>query len=393
MTSSDLPFFLPKIKLDGHMICCKAHREVALQDCEEEPFSWKTLAWAIQNHVDPKCIERYLESYDQSVVDIRLCATWSASEGGDAFPILFFAAERNSPEIVEMLCERGALVNDRAEISGLPLLAYTIMSAEYEFSDTTDTLVALLEMGADPNDIPRDMWCDYVASPQSDRPEDEDSQPEDYNAEWCTAEIRDALCRTLNLMQRCFLCKAGQTEQPTSRKARVAKAHNMGPLFKLPYRIIGQQLAIGHVEDAISSHFLYNTAQPLVLLFTGPSGHGKTKLAISLADLLSSPFLTVNCSTLNHSTDILGTYTMFDGWAQVSPLSAHLAQHAGQRNVIFLDALEKTTEDVRQLMLQLFERKYTDRLHNMSLDCSKCIWVLAANLGEPAIAKFWDDHL
>lgn len=81
--------------------------------------------------MDPKCIERYLESYDQSLIHEELLGTTTsrASEDNDTFPILFFAAERNSPEILNMLCERGADVDGRAEPSGLPLLAYTILSS------------------------------------------------------------------------------------------------------------------------------------------------------------------------------------------------------------------------------------------------------------------------
>lgn len=342
--------------------------------------------------MDPKCIERYLESYDQSVIENKLlCAISSTSEDRDAFPILYFAAERNSPELVRMLCQRGADPDGRAEPSGLPLLAYTIMSAEYNLSDTTDTVIALLAMGAIPTGIPRDMWCDYVASPKNAN----SSEPQgiDGNVEWCKTEIRDALCRTLNLMQRYFLWKAEKIERPTPRKKQVAHAHMTIPLFELPYRIIGQRFATKQVEEAVGSHFLFNTTQPLVLLFTGPSGHGKTELASSLGGLLSLPFLTVNCAVLRHSTDILGTHAGYEGWDQGSPLSVHLAQHAGRRNVVFLDEFDKTTGDVRQSMLLLFEGKHTDRRNNESLDCSKTIWVLAANLGELAISKFWDDHL
>lgn len=355
-------------------------------------FRLKRLAWAIQNHVDAKCIERYLGVCDRSGVQARLLdPILLTSEGGARYPILFFAAERNSPEIVHMLCKRGATADFRAEPSGIPLLAYTIMSAEYSLSDTTDTLVALLAMGANPSDVPRDLWCDYVTSPKNDSRND--SQAGDASTRWCTAEIRGVLCRTLNLMQRYFLFKAKHIERPTPRKTQVAQVHKTTTLFELPYRIIGQRWATEQVEESIGSYYLFNTAQPLVLLFTGPSGHGKTELASSLGNLLSVPFLAVDCSVLHHSTDLLGPHSGYEGWAKGSPLSAHLAEHAGQRNVVFLDEFDKTTEDVRQSMLLLFEGKYTDRLQNKPLDCSKIIWVLATNLGELAIKKFWDDHL
>ena len=66
--------------------------------------------------MDVKCIERYLENFDQSHIQGKLLDTIvSTSKGGARFPILFFAAERNSPEIVIMLCQRGADIDRRLE--------------------------------------------------------------------------------------------------------------------------------------------------------------------------------------------------------------------------------------------------------------------------------------
>lgn len=315
----------------------------------------------------------------------------STTEDEATFPILFFAAERNSPQIVNMLCQRGATVDGRAQPSGIPLLAYTIMCAEYNLSDTTDTLVALLAMGANPNDIPWDMWWNYAKSPKNDGPNDPHTV--DIITPWCTLEIRDALCRTLSLVQRYFLFKAGHIERPTPRKKQLAQAHKTTPLFELPYRIIGQRWATGQVEESICNHYLFNNDQPLVLLFAGPRGHGSSELASSLGHLLSLPFLAMNCSVLHKSTDLLGTYPGYEGWEQGSSLSAHLAQYAGQRNVVFLDEFDKTSEEVRQSLLQLFKGKYIDRRNKKPLGCSKIIWVLATSLGEPAISKFWNDYL
>ena len=176
----------------------------------------------IQSHVDPKGIERYLESYDQSLIHEELlgATTSQASEEKDTFPILFFAAERNSPEILNVLCERGADVDGRAEPSGLPLLAYTILSAERNLSDTTNTLIALLAMGANSSDVPRDMWSDYDARPKNAGPKE--SQAKDASTEWCTAEIRDQLVRTLTSLP---LASSGMTISKTEAKNSRGK-HN-----------------------------------------------------------------------------------------------------------------------------------------------------------------------
>ncbi|KAI4196158.1 MAG: hypothetical protein LQ350_006742 [Teloschistes chrysophthalmus] len=44
----------------------------------------------------------------------------------------------------------------------LPLLAYCVISAEYEVTDSNDCLSALLAMGTSPYDIPQDMWYEYI---------------------------------------------------------------------------------------------------------------------------------------------------------------------------------------------------------------------------------------
>ena len=214
-------------------------------------FSLKNLAWAVQSHVDAKCIERYLEGFNRSQIQEQLLDPISSTSNlGNRFPIMFFAAERNSPELMAMLCEKGADVDCRAEPSGIPLLAYTIMSADYHLHDTTNTLIALLAMGANPSNIPRDMWYDYTTSAKNDNPKD--WQADDPSTRWCTAELRGALSRTLNLMQRYFLWKADYIERPTPRKMQVAQAHKTTPLFELPYRIIGQRGRLNKSKKALA---------------------------------------------------------------------------------------------------------------------------------------------
>ena len=64
---------------------------------------------------------------------------------------------------------------------------------------------------------------------------------------WCTTEIREARCKTFNLLQRYSLWKAAQIERPTVREIQVAKAHKIMPLFETPYHIFGQQQATTEV--------------------------------------------------------------------------------------------------------------------------------------------------
>lgn len=293
-----------------------------------------------------------------------------------------------------MLCKAGADTNLHNYSFllpwGVPVLAYTIISAEYNLSDTTDTVLALLAMGADPRDVPKDMWQDYIKAPRQDTP----TMLVDGFNQWCTDEIRTALCRNLNLLQRYALWKAGNADRTTPRMLQCAAAWGMTPLFEVPYHIIGQHHSTQLVRQSILSHRLFDSATPLVFLFTGPSGHGKTELARRMGNLLSLDILSVDCTEMKYETDVFGPKAPYHGCEVGTPLNNHLAKWTGQRAVVFLDEYDKTTDDVRKSMLLLFENgDYKDRRNHKQLDCSKIVWVLAANFGVEIISKFWTDHL
>lgn len=154
------------------------------------------------------------------------------------------------PEIVSILCHAGAKPNQSislygSAIFGLPLLPYTILSIEYKLADTTETVVALLAMGASPYDVPKDMWQDYLKAPTKDKPKQLEAC--DMHETWCTTDIRGALCKTFNLLQRYFLWKAAQIARATVREIHIAEANKIMSLFETPYFIFGQQLATTQV--------------------------------------------------------------------------------------------------------------------------------------------------
>ena len=121
--------------------------------------------------MDPKAIETDLNTHEASKVKHDLCCWVQLQLGsqGCQYPILYFAVERNSPQIIRMLCKAGADPSLRVFSSdasaGFPVLSYAILSAEYTLSDTTDTVMALLSGGANPHDVPQDLWQDYIKAP------------------------------------------------------------------------------------------------------------------------------------------------------------------------------------------------------------------------------------
>lgn len=171
--STTLPFFPPKIKIETPESCCSAVVEDATLDhrADHHAFAVKTIAWAIQNQLSTKCIERYISKFAQSLVTYQIRLPVYAGFGVPTCSILFFAIEQNSPELIRLLCKAGASIGQRATPSGMPPLAYAVLSAEYSLFDTTDVLITLLAIGADPKDIPEDMWQAPLKSPVKEIPD------------------------------------------------------------------------------------------------------------------------------------------------------------------------------------------------------------------------------
>ncbi|MGI4852088.1 MAG: hypothetical protein ACRYGR_09130 [Janthinobacterium lividum] len=52
---------------------------------------------------------------------------------------------------------------------------------------------------------------------------------------------------------------------------------------------------------------------PLSLMFNGPSGHGKTELAMNLAELLQIDRKVIDCAQIQRGSELLGGTLGYDG--------------------------------------------------------------------------------
>lgn len=393
-----MPISIPQLDdIDAERLdsCCYITQAESFLDHAKDfhIFSLERLAWAMQHQAGAASIERYLNSFDPARVKSQLSSTLIKCTSAEVFPVLFFAVEQNSPEIVRVLCKAGADPSKNSEPAGLPLLAYTILSAEHDLSDTTDTLIALLAERANPNQLPGSLWKAPLKAPRADVPTASEVGYFNFRS-WCTPELRKALARNLTLMQRYSLWRADHLASSTPRMVQIATAFSILPLLETPYHIIGQTPAIKQVIDAVASHYMFDSGFPLVMLFTGASGHGKTEVAKRMGSLLSLDIHIVDCTEMRYETDIFGPKAPYVGHKEGSMLNNFLAEHSGQRAVVFLDEFEKTTADVHKAMLLPFESgMYQDRRNGTKLDCTKTIWILAANLGEQLIQKFWSTSM
>lgn len=387
------PFILSEVMPPTVNACCFIeHGEEILDHAREcHDFDVQMVVFAIQRGLEINSIQRYISAFPEATVRLAFAQeSVNSSHVGPWHPTLFYSIERKSPQLLRMLCEAGADPNCRSYPSRLTLLCYIVMSAEYELVDMTDCLVAALAMGADPEGIPRDMWVDYLKSPARQAPKQRSSPTDKVLYQ---KEVRDALCRNLTLMQRYYLYKASIIGKPTPRMLQVASAFDFLPLFEAPYHIIGQGQATEHVLRSLVSHYVYDADKPLVLALTGMSGHGKTELAKQMGGLLSLPLHRVDMTEMRYETDLFGPKKPYVGHETGSSLNNFLAEQTGRRCVIFLDEFDKTTGNVRQSMLLLLESGlYQDRRTGKSLDCTKILWIMAANLGDSVIQDWWDEN-
>ena len=321
---------------------------------------------------------------------------------------MFSVVQNNSADTTRLLIENGGDPNVRAEHSDIPLLTLAVIKADENSINTTELVKTLLALGADPMVIPEEMWRVYMKAPEDTT--GTRTIPTPTAALWYGSIYREALIRTLNLTQRYFLSKAAAIGRPSPRTIEIAKLHNMTALLQAPHHLIGQDFATTLAFERIIHHVAFGDKEPLVMVFAGPSGHGKTKLAMDMKFLLSIEHILVDCTEIRHETDIFGPKAPHEGYEEGSPLNNHLYRESRRRNIVLLDEFEKSTQELWAALLSVVEGGkehngpsirclanpsgvYRDRRSHAVIDCSQTIWILATNRGESIISAFYTEHL
>ena len=352
---------------------------------EGDVFSVYVLAAGVIQDCSVRALNNYLDSFSRERVQTGIRELVSGRH-----PVLFYAAERNSVDCVRLLLDYGCDPN-ACDVDGVPVLAYTIMRSKTTILNPTDVVKMLLAFGADPRVIPSDMWETYLETPTALPRRGYVPEPK---AQWCTPYHRGMLAATLNLSVRYFLHKASQISVTKGRAMQIAQEHNYAALLKVRYLIIGQDHATKQVVHNVSTHLGMQRKRPLVLVFAGLSGHGKTELAKQLGGLLQLPTTVIDCAQMRSDIGLFGSRMGYIDNANGSQLNNHLADNSGQRSLVFLDQFDKTEKQIHNsLLLVLGNGQYHDRRTNRPVDCSKTIWIMASNSGDQEITKFYRTHL
>lgn len=308
------------------------------------------LIGALQHGVNLQVIQNYLEYYDKKVVSRHINATV------EGIPAMFYAVATNNQWVVRTWIEFGGDMGVIHKESGTPLLAFAIMNSETLRTDTTLVVATLLSLGAVPNVIPQSLYTPYCRDLPDYKPDDLFYEGlSDEQKVWCTSSAMARLARTVNLTQRYHLERASKIKKPSIRHRQIAKRRNAEALLGIPYLLIGQTAAANRLLTKLLSHLMLPGNRPLVLVFAGPSGHGKTELARQLGYILSLPLQVVDCTIFRDERELFGPRHPYVGAEQGSPLNNFLVANAGQRCIVFLDEFEKTSRDIHQSLLLPFD--------------------------------------
>lgn len=99
--------------------------------------------------------------------------------------------------------------------------------------------------------------------------------------------------------------------------------------------------------------------KPLVLMFAGPSGHGKTEIARSLGDLIATDMRTIDCTTFSTETELFGPRPPYERYGEGSSLNNFLARNSQRRSIVFMDEFEKTKKEIHHTLLIPFDQGLT----------------------------------
>jgi len=179
------------------------------------------------------------------------------------------------------------------------------------------------------------------------------------------------------------------------KKKQEAEERRRYPLEqRLHEHIIGQEGAITTVAAAIrrKENGWYDEEHPLVFLFLGSSGIGKTELAKQVARYLykdvKKSFIRLDMSEYQEKHEVaklIGSPPGYIGHDDGGQLTKQLK--ACPNAFVLFDEIEKAHPDVLTIMLQLFDEGRLTDGKGKTVECKDAIFVMTSNLASDEIAE------
>ena len=156
----------------------------------------------------------------------------------------------------------------------------------------------------------------------------------------------------------------------------------------LTQRVIGQNRAVAIVSQAIkiSKAGLTSEKKPIAsFLFSGPTGVGKTELAIALSEILGINFERFDMSEYmeKHSLSrLVGAPPGYVGYDQGGLLTEAIKKHP--YTVLLLDEIEKAHPDLINILLQIMDNATLTDNNGYKANFQNVILIMTSNIGATA---------
>lgn len=156
---------------------------------------------------------------------------------------------------------------------------------------------------------------------------------------------------------------------------------------RLSLRVIGQDSAIERVMRGliVSERFGNGSGPRGIFLFVGPSGVGKTELAVSIANELfsgSRSFIKLDMSEYTERHDIsklIGSPPGYIGYGEGGRLTEAVRRHPN--SLVLFDEIEKAHVDILNILLQIADSGMIHDGAGRSVDFRGTLIVLTSNIG------------
>eukprot|EP00494_Astrolonche_serrata_P001927 UN01933 len=161
---------------------------------------------------------------------------------------------------------------------------------------------------------------------------------------------------------------------------------------QLKKKIVGQLTPIHSVASAIrrKQNGWHDEDHPLVFLFLGSSGVGKTELAKTVAKCLfdndPNSFIRIDMSEFQHKHEVakfIGSPPGYVGHEEGGQLTKKLKERPN--SIVLLDEVEKAHPDVLTIMLQLFDEGRITDGKGETVECKDAMFVMTSNLAQTEI--------
>jgi len=165
--------------------------------------------------------------------------------------------------------------------------------------------------------------------------------------------------------------------------------------------VVGQDQAISALVEIYQMYLagLNAPARPVGnLLFLGPTGSGKTRVAEAMAQALygnAGAVVKIDCAEFQHSHEIaklIGSPPGYLGHRETRPLlcqemldQAHTDQV--KLTILLFDEIEKASDALWQLLLGILDKATLTLGDNRRVDLSRCIIIMTSNLGAREISN------